>query len=347
MEFTQLVLALTQSSRTRILLTSVVSNYGEDIQIQFVTTLSKALASMVTPPVLVIIDQHSVGVEAPSFIRAVRNQEITANTQILLLVTNGKQTSISECMKAGVSEILTIPALEEEWFARLNSVFLHARQNHVLALTNEYVLSNINHATALIRESEVATLHRLASIIEFHACGTVSGVLRISSYVRIICQSLGMDENEIDVIEKASPLHDIGEIAIPDSVLRRNEQLSEQDYVLVRQHPSTGYEMLRRDRSKYLEMASTIALSHHERFDGSGYPTGLRHNEIPIAGRIVALADVFDAITSERPSRGRPYSFDEAVIYIVQQRSLEFDPDCCDAFMRAIERISAIHQAAH
>ena len=146
----------------------------------------------------------------------------------------------------------------------------------------------------------------------------------------------------VHVIEVAAPMHDIGKIGIPDSVLIKEGPLSPAELEIMRTHPRIGYDILKGSPSKYLSMGSIIALGHHEKYDGTGYPNGLHGEDIPIVARVVAVADVFDALVSERPYK-HAWPLNEGIDFLKSQRGKHFDPKCVDAFLADRTRIEAIY----
>src|SRR5699024_9278947 len=164
---------------------------------------------------------------------------------------------------------------------------------------------------------------------------------RVARVAGVIAEEMGLFEEEVRMIELAAPLHDIGKIAMPDSLLMKPGPLDDEETALMRKHPQFGYELLSGSQNRFIQLSATIDLYHQERFDGSGYPEGLRGNAIPVEARIVAVADVFDALISERPYKPA-WSLEEAFAYIVDNRGKLFDPACVDALMRDRERVEEL-----
>jgi two-component system, response regulator RpfG len=159
----------------------------------------------------------------------------------------------------------------------------------------------------------------------------------------LIARGVGLFEDEARLIELATPLHDLGKIALPDAVLQKPGPLSEEERALVRRHPQIGHDLLAGSGNAFLQLAATIALRHHERFDGSGYPDRLKGNEIPMEARIVAVADVFDALISEQPYK-HAWEVDAALAHLYAQRGRLFDPHCVQALLasrRQLEELCA------
>jgi len=189
-----------------------------------------------------------------------------------------------------------------------------------------------------LKVAHLDTIFRLALAAEYKDEATSQHLKRVSAYSRIIGEKYGLTEEDLDNIEIGAPLHDIGKIGIPDNILLKTEKLTKEEYEIIKKHPSIGYEILKESRSPYLKTAALICLKHHEYFDGTGYPNGLKGEDIHIYGRIVALADVFDALTSKR-SYKEPFSVDETVEMIKSKRGTQFDPKVIDAFLESLDEI--------
>ncbi|MBP8909501.1 MAG: HD domain-containing protein, partial [Pseudoxanthomonas sp.] len=192
-----------------------------------------------------------------------------------------------------------------------------------------------------VEERERETLSRLARAIEFRDSGTSAYLERMSRVAGLVAECLGLSEEGVRTIEMAAPLHDIGKIAIPDSVLMKPGKLDEAEMAVMRRHPRIGHELLSGSQNRFIQVGAMIALRHHERFDGSGYPDGLVGEAIPLEARIVAVADVFDALISPRPYK-QAWTIDAALAWLYSQRGRLFDPECVDALLQARERLEQI-----
>jgi two-component system response regulator RpfG len=184
---------------------------------------------------------------------------------------------------------------------------------------------------------------RLARAGEYRDENTGNHVERMAGYCHLMARQLGLGEAECEAIERAAPMHDIGKIGIPDRILRKPGQLTDAEFAVMRQHSRIGYEILCGSPSHYLQLGATIALGHHEKFDGSGYPQGLRGEEIPLAARIVAVADVFDALTSVRPYK-QAWTLPAALEYLRKHSGGHFDPRCVSAFLAALPDIEQVRE---
>ncbi|MCW8828948.1 MAG: HD domain-containing protein, partial [Gammaproteobacteria bacterium] len=167
---------------------------------------------------------------------------------------------------------------------------------------------------------------------------TGNHILRIARYSRTIAEYLGLSSADCDEIEYAAPMHDIGKIGIPDHILLKPGELTADEWAIMKQHSIIGHSILADSESRFIQAGAIIALSHHERFDGTGYPYGLIGEAIPLSARIVAIADVYDALRSERPYKGG-WVREDAACYISGQSGKHFDPACVEAFLKQLERI--------
>jgi len=181
----------------------------------------------------------------------------------------------------------------------------------------------------------------LARTGEYKDYDTAMHLQRMSLYSRAIAEGLGFSEGDAEIIELASPLHDIGKIGIPDHILLKEGTLDEDEKATMRKHPIIGYEILQNSPSKYLQMGGEIALAHHERFDGLGYPYNLTGSQIPLSARIVAIADVLDALTSKRPYK-EAWSMDKAFEYLASESGKHFDPNLISLTVSIRDKIEAI-----
>jgi methanogenic corrinoid protein MtbC1 len=195
--------------------------------------------------------------------------------------------------------------------------------------------SELIRALSELEIAQAETVRRLSMAVEFRDEDTGAHIERIGRFSTLLAEQIGMDPDFCARLSHAAPLHDVGKVAIPDSILLKPGALTPEERAIVETHAEEGHRLLRGSTSSILEMASTIALSHQEKWDGSGYPRGLKGEAIPIEGRIVAVADVFDALTSDRVYR-KAFSVEEAVQMMRGQRGLHFDPVLLDAFMEVL-----------
>lgn len=203
---------------------------------------------------------------------------------------------------------------------------------------------SLDAANKEIRESHIEMIMNLAIAAEYKDPDTGNHILRISDYSTEVAKALGLSEDEIEILRYASPMHDIGKIGIPDRILQKPGKLDAEEWEMMKQHTVIGWRMFSNSKSPLLKAVADIAISHHEKFDGSGYPYGKKGNEIPLFGRIVAIADIFDAVVSERCYK-KEWSFKEGVEYIQSLAGSHLDPDLVSMFLKNKSLIGDIYQA--
>lgn len=205
-------------------------------------------------------------------------------------------------------------------------------------------LQEVEQAQERLRESHELTISKLAIAAEYRDGATALHVDRMSQYAALLASKLGKDDREIRAIGLASMMHDVGKIGVPDRILLKPGKLDPEEFEVVRTHCEIGHRILHDPSSELLALAASIALTHHEWFDGSGYPQGLAGESIPAEGRIAAIADVFDALTSNRVYR-RALALGEAVDIMTAERGTHFDPAMLDVFLGALDEVLAIKAA--
>src|SRR5690349_7084057 len=235
-------------------------------------------------------------------------------------------------LDAGITDFLTKPIDARECLARCRNLLTLRRQQVVLEDRRRLLEHMVEDATREVREREKETLLRLARAGEFRDEETGYHLIRMARYSRLIANAIGLNHDEAETVELAAPLHDIGKIGIPDQILLKTGKLDAAEWQVMRRHPVIGHEILKGSASKYVRMGALIALGHHEKYDGSGYPNGLVGDHIPLCARIVAIADVYDALTSVRPYKSA-WSTDAAHEYVSSQAGKHFDPRLVDAFV--------------
>jgi putative two-component system response regulator len=185
---------------------------------------------------------------------------------------------------------------------------------------------------------------RLAIAAEYKDADTGNHILRISDYSMILAEALGLSEEEVEILRYASPMHDIGKIGIPDKILQKPGKLTPEEWTVMKTHAELGARFFRNSKSPILAAASLIAESHHEKYDGSGYPKGLKGEEIPLYGRIVAIVDVFDAIVSKRCYKEKT-SFEHGIKYLQDIAGTHLDPKLVDLFVKNQKKVREVYNA--
>lgn len=234
----------------------------------------------------------------------------------------------------------------------LSQAFIHSKHNRKqLASANSQLVkyasdlkitfSSLKLAHKELQSAYKDTVFRLVLASEYKDKDTGNHIKRMSRFSAHLAHLLGLPAKEIDSITYAAPMHDVGKIGIPDNILLKSGMLTESEFSIIKTHTTIGSVILENSRSNVLQIAQTIALSHHEYWNGDGYPCGLQKDKIPLSARIVAISDTFDALTSKRPYKS-PYPIDVACEIIKKERARHFDPDLVDALVNHIDEFAKI-----
>lgn len=293
---------------------------------------------------LVLLDYRMPDMDGLEFARRFRRSLSRRDVPIVLISVVGDEPVRRAALEAGVIDFLVKPIRPRELRTRCKNLLQLRQQGESVKERARSLEERVIASLHEVEQRERETLYRLAKAIEYRDPGTGINLLRMSHYVEVVAEALGVVEEEVRTLSSAAPLHDIGKIGIPDSVLLKRGSLTDEEFAIMRRHPLIGHEILRDSQSRFVQMGALIALRHHERWDGSGYPDGLRGEEIPLPARIVAVADVFDALTSERPYK-RAWSPTESFDYLDAHRGTLFDPSCVGALLDNQARILEILDA--
>ncbi len=201
----------------------------------------------------------------------------------------------------------------------------------------------LRRALEKIRGASLDTIFRLSRAAEYRDEDTGAHIKRMSHYSAAVAGKMGLNEETVEIILYAAPMHDVGKIGIPDHILLKPGKLDTNEWAIMKQHTVIGAKILEGSEAEFIELAKVIALTHHEKWDGSGYPDRLRGSKIPLAGRITAIADVFDALTSKRPYK-EPFSLEKSFDIIKEGRENHFDPKVVEAFFAVEDEILSIRE---
>ncbi len=246
-----------------------------------------------------------------------------------------------KALEAGATEFLAKPFDPVEFKVRIKNLANIKKAQKILKDFNEKLIEEVRKATRTIRERERETLIVLGKAAEYKDTETGVHIIRVAHYSRLLAEKIGLNRKKQEIIFYSSPLHDIGKIGIPDAILLKPGKLTSEEWEVMKKHTFIGYEMLKNSNNPYLQAGATIALYHHEKWNGTGYPYGLKEEEIPLYGRIVAIADVFDALTSERPYK-KAWSFEDAMELIKKEKGKHFDPQLAEIFLTNKKEVKEI-----
>jgi putative two-component system response regulator len=289
-------------------------------------------------PDVVIVDYNMPSPDGLEFIRLFRRLPGKAEIPILMITAETDKHLRYKALETGASDFLTKPVDVIEFTARARNMLELRRSRKVLEDRAGWLAGEVVKATAQIVARERETIWRLARVAEFRDVATGMHIVRIAQYCKAIAAALGLSRDEQDLLLMSAPMHDIGKIAIPDSILLKPGKLTETEYATMKQHTIIGHDILKNSASHLLKTAADIALSHHEWFDGRGYPYGLQGEDIPLVGRVCAVSDVFDALTSVRPYKSA-WPVAKAVAEIEAGSGVQFDPRVVKAFSTVLSDI--------
>lgn len=285
--------------------------------------------------------------------RLLRANPLWEHVPVVMVTTLGDKKARLEAVQAGAVDYIGKPLDEMELRIRVAAVLLTKEksdevrrfQAELADMVEERTLA-LRKALAQVQDASLDVVHRLSAAAESRDPETGAHLMRMSGYCALIAARLGLPEEDVEVIRHASPMHDVGKIAVPDAVLMKPGPLTGDEWLLMREHPLHGARILANSNNRLLQAGEEIALTHHERFDGSGYPRGLKGPEIPLFGRICAVADVFDALTSQRPYKP-PYPAEKSLAIMAEGRGSHFDPEVIDAFFACACEVTAVRGRFH
>ncbi|MBP9490398.1 MAG: response regulator [Aliarcobacter sp.] len=322
----------------------IIESYAKTLSLQINSFLEPKEALISSSNIeydLVIVDYMMPEMNGLEFIQEFR--KINPEIPIIMLTAVGDDMQLQiKALEYGANDFLSKPINAPAFKARIVNM-LKLRKSQLLLKDKAMLLQEeVNKATFRLKESEHETLQLLGKSAEYKDPETNAHTQRVAHYCKLLASAYGLDENLQDIVFYASPFHDLGKIGIPDKILLKPAKLDTDEYEIMKRHSQIGYEILKGSKSKYLKAGGVIAYNHHEKYDGSGYPNGLKGENIPIFGRITAIADVFDALTSNRPYK-KAWSVNEAFDLLIEEKEKHFDPFLVDLFIENREKVMQIH----
>ncbi|KAB2928113.1 MAG: two-component system response regulator [Dechloromonas sp.] len=310
----------------------------DDYRIRVATSGEKALqiACSDEPPDLILLDIMMPGMNGLEICRRLKANPDRRRIPIIFVTAMSSTADEELGLATGAVDYITKPISPPIVKARVRTHLALYDQSREL----EYM---VRQRTVELMTTRQQIIRRLGRAAEFKDNETGNHVLRMSHYARLIAEAHGLGPEAADVIFNTAPMHDIGKIGIPDSILLKPGKLDAEEWKIMHQHPLMGAEIIGKHDNELLETSRIIALTHHEKWDGSGYPRGLKGENIPLEGRIVAIADVFDALVSVRPYKAA-IPLETALQYLDEQAGRHFDPQLIAAFRRALPEILRIKE---
>ena len=287
-------------------------------------------------PDLILLDLHMPHLDGLAVMDQLNQIAEATYLPILIMTGDTTQEARRDALSRGAKDFLQKPFSSDEVLLRIGTLletrFLYLQ----IQSQNQMLEAKVRERTRELEASQIETIERLAKAAEFRDDNTGQHTQRVAQMAALIATQVGLPDSQVALIRRAAPLHDVGKIGIPDSILLKLGKLTPSEFALVKTHTEIGARILSGSRFPILRLAEEIAFSHHERWDGHGY-VGMSKEAIPLAGRMVAVADVFDALTQKRPYK-EAWPIDQAIAEIDRQRGRQFDPALVDAFLRIIER---------
>lgn len=295
-------------------------------------------------PALILLDLNMPGMNGFQVMQQLADLQDPLMPPVVILTAQNQQDSLLQALQQGVRDYLTKPFDRRELLMRVRNI-LDAHVAHgMVRHQKEQLEVMITERTRELQDTRLEIIRRLGHAAEYRDEETGNHITRMSQMCVLLARKLGWSDSQCDLILNASPMHDIGKIGIPDAILLKPGKLEPEEWEIMKTHSEIGARLLGGNDGELLTMAREIALSHHEKWDGSGYPTGLSGRDIPLSGRIAALADVFDALTSERPYK-RAWKLEDAVALIGDNRGKHFDPEMVDLFLADVDSFVKIKNA--
>ena len=287
-------------------------------------------------PHLILLDIEMPGMSGYEVCLKLKENPITESIPVVFVTAKDKEMDEAKGFSVGAADYVTKP---------VSPMIVLARIKTHIALSNQKMelSAQVKEQTREIADTRMEIIRRLGKAVEFKDENTGLHIERVSKYSYYIALSYGLDEFHADNILNASPMHDIGKIGISESIIHKKGKLTEQEYNEMKKHCEVGNEILGDSGAEIIKTAKIIALQHHEKWDGTGYPYGLKENEISVFARIVALADVFDALTTKRPYK-EAWSIERAINLIEDEAGKHFDPKVVDAFGLSINKILEVNK---
>lgn len=313
----------------------LLSDYNRIFALNGEQALKRAVGSS---PDLILLDVMMPGMDGFETCRRLKSNEQTRDIPIIFITSLDDDEDESKGLDIGAVDYIVKPFSPSVVRSRVHT---HIKLKHAQdALENQNVIleervikrtGELRDTLRQLKESNLETILRLAKASEYKDDDTGAHLVRMSHYSAVLARKIGFSDEEIEEIQSAAPMHDLGKIGIPDRILLKPGPLTDDEWTTMRGHSKMGADILKDSSSKLISIGQTVAISHHEKWDGTGYPGRLRGEEIPLVGRIVAIADVFDALTSKRPYK-KPFSLEKSYGIIKEGRGRHFDPDVVDAF---------------
>jgi len=321
----------------------LLSNYGYK-QLHLFSDAEEGIAFYrQTPPDLVLLDINMPVLSGFDVLQRFAEIKLNLMPPVIVITALNDEKNRLQALSLGAKDFLTKPFCDEEVLLRVHNLlemFLAHKENSHYASNLEQI---VEKRTEDLLATQQEMIERLGLAAEYRDNDTAAHTIRVGRYVETIALGLGLNAKKSKMLRFSAPMHDMGKVGIPDNILLKPGKLDDGEWEIMKKHAEYGYDILKNSSSLILKNAGVIALSHHEKWNGKGYPSGLKADQIPLYGRITAAADVFDALMMSRPYKPA-WSLDRAVALINEEAGQHFDPSIVKVFNQVIDQLVLIKE---
>ena len=307
---------------------------SDDYRVQVATNgrLAIKIAMSATPPDLILLDVMMPGMDGHEVCKLLKEHEQTRTIPVLFVTAKSEVEDETKGFTLGAADYLVKPVSPPVVLARVKTHLAMHDQHKLLADQVAMRTAQLQIRNLEMKETHIEVIRQLGRAAEYRDNETGMHVMRMSHYTRLLALNFGLSLPEADQLLHASPLHDLGKIGIPDHILLKPGKLTKEEFETIKTHPAMGYHIIGKQSAEILNLGALIAYTHHEKWNGQGYPRKLAGEAIPLQGRLVAIGDVFDALTSARPYK-KGWPVEDALALIAEEAGQHFDPRLATIFV--------------
>lgn len=337
------ILVCDDSLTNAIMLSKLVENDMDNVISEHLTDPRQVLSALKEEHYdLLLLDLEMPEMNGVEVLRQVRSHWAVDQLPVIVITGSHDMETQIICLAEGANDFIGKPINPVEVCLRIKTTLAIRKAHREVILSNQQLEEKVEQRTAQLNRTMEYLVYCLGSVGEFRDSETGKHVVRVGKYSRLLAQASGLPDDLAFMIEKAAPLHDIGKVGIPDEILLKPGRLDADEWEMMQKHVLYGYKILEGSHSQVIRIAQSIAGAHHERWDGKGYPRKLKGESIPIEGRITAIADVFDALTSTRPYKSA-WTFKDAMKYLKGEAGGAFDPNLVALFLQNTDQVHEIY----
>ncbi len=336
------IVSVDDNQNNLFLIEAICSDMGLTVK-SFDDSLNALVYCLQNEVDMILVDFMMPNLNGLQFIEEFRKNK--KHIPIIMITAVGDDENVhKKAFDLGANDFLNKPVNAVIFQARILNLLTNHQNRILLEDRAKLLQQEVEKATKSLVDREHETLQILGKTAEYKDPETASHVARVAKYSKLLAREYGLSQKEQDIIFYAAPFHDLGKVGIEDKILLKPGKLDEDEFKIMKTHAQIGYEILKDSKSEYLQAGAVIALTHHEKWNGSGYPNALTSENIHIFGRIVSIADVFDALTSFRPYK-KAWSFEEALKYLDDKSGKDFDPKMVEIFKNKIDEVKEIYNS--